>query len=154
MSYDTRRDHRPIRTREEAILAAEQRRQEQLSQQAAPAPRGAGGGASAAAPVEEANGGLVAALVAAAIGSAALGLFVVLAEASETIGEIMTLNEGVGSLSGKTTFAALVYLGVWPLLHHALRDQEVDLSRALRLVAGLLGVAFLGTFPLFFQLFH
>ena len=55
----------------------------------------------------EADGPLAAVLVAAGIGSFALGLFTTLAEASEAFRERLILNEAVGPLSGKTVWATV-----------------------------------------------
>jgi hypothetical protein len=101
----------------------------------------------------EVDGGLVAALVAAALGCAMLGILVVLAEASEGVAGFLNLYEPVGPLSGKTTFATVAYLASWPPLHLALRGRAIDFSRALAVVVALLAVALLGTFPPFFGAF-
>jgi hypothetical protein len=101
----------------------------------------------------EPNGGIAAALLAAGIACAAFGLLVVLAEASEGIAETLSVSEGTGPLSGKGLAATAVWLGVWPVLHLALRHREVPWRLTARIVGVLVVIGLLGTFPPVFQLF-
>lgn len=98
------------------------------------------------------NGAAAAALLAAGIGSMVLGIDVILAESWEPIKKAFTLSAPVGSLSGKTTFAVVVWLGCWALLHAWFGDREVDLGPWLRAAIILVGLGFLFTFPPFFGL--
>ncbi|MDF3018156.1 MAG: hypothetical protein K0R44_3381 [Thermomicrobiales bacterium] len=60
--------------------------------------------------VAKLDGPLAAALLAAGIGSFALGLFTTLAEASTAFRERLILDAGVGPLSGKTVWATAKHL--------------------------------------------
>ncbi|GIV98376.1 MAG: hypothetical protein KatS3mg057_3033 [Herpetosiphonaceae bacterium] len=99
------------------------------------------------------NGQAGAAILSAGIGSALLGFFVVLAEASTTAKQLMTLDAGVGPLSGKTTFAVAGWLIAWAVLHSRWRKQTIDFARITMIALILLGLGLLGTFPPFYMLF-
>jgi hypothetical protein len=115
-------------------------------------------------PVEQARavvlqGATAAAILASGIGCAALGIFVTLADASATAKELMTLSTAVGPLSGKTTFAVVVWLISGGLLHVLWRGKPVYLTRTYKAVfLGLLLIGLLGTFPPFYvlvaEMFH
>ncbi len=105
------------------------------------------------------HGATAAAIMASAIGCAAVGFFVILADASEAAKAVMTISSAVGPLSGKTTFAVVVWLISWGFLHGLWRGTQVRLSRtymAVFLVLVVIGVV--GTFPPFYvpfaELFH
>jgi hypothetical protein len=71
-----------------------------------------------------------AAMLAAGIGLFALGLFTVLAEASEGIKgffEGFEMDRGVGPLAGKTTLAVVAWLVAWVILALAWRGKDVSL---------------------------
>ncbi|CAN5245180.1 hypothetical protein BH20ACT9_BH20ACT9_01870 [soil metagenome] len=99
------------------------------------------------------NGAVVAALVAAGVGCAALGLSVVLTAASASFETLMDLYAPAGPLTGKTTVASAAYLGSWVVLHRRLRHRDVDVAGGLRVTAALVALGLLGTFPPFFELF-
>ncbi|MBI4898574.1 MAG: hypothetical protein HY827_09465 [Actinobacteria bacterium] len=96
---------------------------------------------------------MIAATLAAAIGSIALGIFTVLAEASTGIHDGLEFSKRVGPLSGKTTLAVLVYIAAWGGLHAAFKKRDLAWKPYLRVSAVLFGLALLFTFPPFFQLF-
>ena len=75
------------------------------------------------------SGAAAAAIMASAIGCAAVGFFVILADASEAAKEWMTISSAVGPLSGKTTFAVVVWLISWGLLNVLGGGTQVRLSR-------------------------
>lgn len=99
------------------------------------------------------NGGIFAALIAAGVGCASLGVLVVVAEASAAFKDALTFYEPAGSLTGKTSLAVLVWLAAWVVLHRSLAQAELPLRLAYRTTLVLVGVGLLGTFPPFFQLF-
>ncbi len=104
-------------------------------------------------------GAMAAAILASGIGCAALGILVILADASEAAKAWMTLSTAVGPLSGKTTGAVVVWLTSWGVLHVLWRGKVVYLSRTyLAVLLGLLMIGLLGTFPPFYvpvaELFH
>lgn len=99
------------------------------------------------------EGPISASILAAGIGSLALGVLTTLAEASAAVKEFLTFNQGVGPLSGKTTVAMAVWLGAWAILHPALKNSPFESRRALILALIMIALGLLLTFPLFFQLF-
>jgi len=100
------------------------------------------------------NGGSWAAVLAAGIGCAAIGLFTDLAEGSKFFSAALTLSKPVGNLSGKTTFGIACWLISWGVLH--LRWSRRDLAspgKVEALTAALLLLAMIAVFPPFFELF-
>ena len=79
--------------------------------------------------VAKPDGPLAAALLAAGIGSFALGLFTTLAEASTAFRERLILDAGVGPLSGKTVWATVVFIIAWAVLAARLRNRDGLLAR-------------------------
>jgi len=99
------------------------------------------------------EGPISAAIIAGGIGAFALGLLTTLAEANETISGWLELKVSVGPLSGKTTFAVLVWLVAWAILHGALKGTRYETRRAFTIAMVLVALGVIGTFPTFFQLF-
>ena len=99
------------------------------------------------------DGPLAAALLAAGIGAFALGLFTTFAEASAGFRGLLTLNGGVGPLSGKTVFATVVFVIAWAVLANRFRERDGLLRTATFAFVVLTVLGFLGTFPIFFQAF-
>jgi hypothetical protein len=99
------------------------------------------------------DGPVVAAILAAGVGSLALGVLTTLAEASTKFKDWLAFDDGVGPLAGKTTLAVVAWLLSWAILHVVFRKRTTDLRQAL--IGGLVLVALglLGTFPTFFQMF-
>src|SRR5512132_3343650 len=112
------------------------------------------------------NGPVVAAFLAAGVASLAIGIGVVLNEASATIKSAIGIDfnaflqfdknfgigAGVGPLSGKVILAVLAFVASWVILHVAWRGQEVDLGRACGATPILLGIGCALTFPPIFQI--
>jgi fluoride ion exporter CrcB/FEX len=99
------------------------------------------------------NGPTAAAVLAAGVGCAVLGLFTLLSEAIEPIHNFMELSSAVGPLSGKTTFAVLVWLVVWGGLHLWWRNRNVSFRAVYIVTLVLVGVGFVLTFPPVFLAF-
>jgi hypothetical protein len=99
------------------------------------------------------DGPLAAALLAAGIGSFALGLLTTLAEASTGFRERLILNAGVGPLSGKTVWATVIFLIAWAVLYAQMRHRDGLLRSATIAFIVLTLLGLLGTFPIFFQAF-
>src|SRR6476620_7216358 len=77
-----------------------------------------------------ANGPAAAALLGAGLGSATLGLMIVLVEASPRgFKNWLNFYDPVGPLSGKTIIAVAVYALSWLVLGFALRGKNVRLGR-------------------------
>ena len=102
----------------------------------------------------EPNGGIVAAVVAAGVGCAALGVVRVAAVAFSSFADFLTLYAPAGPLTGEATVATLIYLIAWVNLHARLRDRELHMFRAFLLTMALLVVGLIGTFPPVYQLFR
>jgi hypothetical protein len=99
------------------------------------------------------DGPLAAVLLAAGIGSFALGLITTLAEASAGFRDRLVLNAGVGPLSGKTIWATVIFLVAWAVLAARLRNRDGLLRSATTIFVVLTVLGLLGTFPIFFQAF-
>lgn len=93
----------------------------------------------------DANGAAMAAMLAAGIGAFAMGLFVILNEAG--VFAAPTLYGPAGGVTGRTTFATLVWLAAWALLHARWRAREIAPGRVFGLTLALIGAGILGTFP-------
>jgi len=100
------------------------------------------------------NGEAVAAILAATIGSFALGVFTFGAELSAGLKTALTLTTAVGPLGGKTVFAVVIWLVAWLGLHQMWKGQDKDLSQWLRVSWVLLALGFALTFPPIFTMFH
>lgn len=103
--------------------------------------------------VEKPNGPAVASMWAAGLGSLALGILVVWAEASAAFAENLKFQERVGPLSGKTTIAGLVFVTAWAILAPALWRRNIPWAIALGVTTALIAAGAIGTFPKFFELF-
>ena len=66
----------------------------------------------------------------------------------------MNFYDPVGPLAGKSTYAVVVWLAAWLLLHWLWRGREVDVARAIAVTLILIGVGLVGTFPPFYELFQ
>jgi len=99
------------------------------------------------------EGPVAAAVIAGGVGVLALGIFTTLSEMSTTIGDLLNLYNPVGSLSGKTVFAVVIWLVTWAVLHRVYGDRGFETRKTLTLA--LIGIALgtLGTFPVFFEAF-
>ena len=103
--------------------------------------------------VAKPDGPLAAVLLAAGIGSFALGLVTTLAEASMEFRERLILDAGVGPLSGKTVWATVIFVIAWVVLHVMWRERDRILRSATTAFIVLTLLGLLGTFPIFFQAF-
>lgn len=99
------------------------------------------------------EGPVAAAIIAAGIGCLALGIFTTLSEASESFHDFFDWSARVGPLSGKTISAVGVWLIAWAVLHFVMRAKPYETRRAMVISLVLIGLGFLGTFPIFFQAF-
>ena len=93
----------------------------------------------------EANGAAMASALAAGVGAFAMGLIVVLNEVA--LFAAPALYGPAGGVTGRTTFATLVWLAAWGALHARWRSREIAPGRVLVLTLILIGVGVLGTFP-------
>ena len=97
------------------------------------------------------DGAAMAAIVASGIGALAMGLFVILHEAG--IFSAPSLYAPAGALSGRSTFAVVVWLGAWGLLHARWRGRHVGSVRLFAITLGLVALGVVGTYPPVWNLF-
>lgn len=98
-------------------------------------------------------GPVAAVFYAAGIGAVTLGILTTLAEASGSIKSWLEFSSRVGSLSGKTTIEAIVFLVSWAILHAVLKDKDPEPKKVFLWTAIMIAVALVLTFPVFFQAF-
>ncbi len=97
------------------------------------------------------NGAGMAALLAAGIGCAALGLFAFLGDAFKGIGQFFSFYNPTGTLSGVTDSAIAVWLVSWYVLAKLWSGRNVVVKRCV-VAYVLLAVGLLLTFPPFMDL--
>ena len=94
-----------------------------------------------------------AAILAAGIGCAAIGVLAFASELSPGLRGLLNFYNPVGPLSGKTTVAIIVWLASWYGLSRTWQTETVNM-RAVNVAALLLlGIGFLLTFPPIWYLF-
>ncbi len=98
------------------------------------------------------NGPGAAAILAAGIGCAAVGILALAGDASETIGKLLNFYNPVGALSGVTTLSIIIWLGAWFVLGSLWARKTVALGRGNLVAFALLLVGLLLTFPPFMDL--
>ena len=99
-------------------------------------------------------GPAAAVFIAAGIGSVVLGLATTLAEASEGVKSALDWYGPVGSLTGKSLLATLVFFVSWGILHAAWKTKDIDKKKIWVWTSILVLLGGLLTFPIFFQFFH
>ena len=97
------------------------------------------------------NGPAMAAILGGATGVFILGFLTALAAAAEGVKEWLVFQNRVGSLSGKTTMAGIVWLVTWVALHLAWRKRDVPFAAVTVIAAVLLVVGNLLMFPPIFE---
>lgn len=91
------------------------------------------------------NGAAMAAVLAAGIGSFAMGALVLLNEAR--LFAAPALYAPAGGVTGRTTFATIVWLVAWGALHARWRAREVAPGPVFTWTVVLVVLGILGTFP-------
>jgi hypothetical protein len=99
------------------------------------------------------SGPAAAVVLAAGLGCFVLGLLSVLAAASGSILDALTLSERVGEVSGISVAAASVFFATWAAFTLAWRNADPPLLRIAAASGVLIALGLLGTFPPFFNLF-
>jgi hypothetical protein len=99
------------------------------------------------------NGPGAAAILAAGIGCAAVGILAFAAEASSAVGRLLNFYNPVGPLSGKTSVAIIVWLVAWFVLSRLWQSKTVAMEKVNLAAFILLAVGFLLTFPPFWAIF-
>ena len=98
------------------------------------------------------NGSGGAAILAAGIGCAAIGVLAFAGDAWDSIGKALNFYNPSGALSGVTTLGIIVWLVAWFALDRSWRDKTVGMVRINVWSFVLLAVGFLLTFPPFMDL--
>ena len=91
------------------------------------------------------NGAAMAAVLGAGIGSLAMGAVVLLNEVG--LFAVPALYGPAGGVTGRTTFAAIVWLLAWGVLHARWRSREVAHGPVFAWTVALVALAILATFP-------
>ena len=99
------------------------------------------------------NGSAAAAILAAGIGSMALGLFTTLAEAIVSVKNALVFYNPVGPLSGKTTLAVVAWLVAWIVLGSLWKNKQVSFGGVFATSLILIVLGLIGTFPPFYEMF-
>ena len=99
------------------------------------------------------NGPGAAAILAAGIGSAAVGIVSLAAEASEGIKNFLNFYNPAGPLSGKTTVAIIIWLAAWFVLSRLWGTKTVAMRQVNLAAFALLAVGLVFTFPPVWGLF-
>ena len=91
------------------------------------------------------NGAALAAFVAAGIGAFAIGFFVILNEAG--LFTAPALYAPAGGVSGRTTFAVVVWLIAWAVLHNRWKWRQIESQRVHAVTFLLIALGLLLAFP-------
>lgn len=97
------------------------------------------------------NGAALASFLGAGIGAFAMGVMVILHEAS--LFSAPTIYPPAGGVSGRTTFAAVIWLIGWAVLHRRWKGRQVESRRAHAVTLILIGLGVLLTLPPVWKLF-
>ena len=100
---------------------------------------------SQATAVAETNGAAMAAVLGAGIGSAAMGVFVLLNEAG--VFAAPALYGPAGGVTGRTTFATIAWLIAWGVLHARWRSRDVSSGSVFTWTVVLAVLGIVATFP-------
>lgn len=94
---------------------------------------------------EVANGAAQAAFLAAAVGAFAMGLIVILNETGLLVAP--AFYTPAGGVSGRTTFAVVIWLIGWASLHSRWKRHQIDSRRVRAAALILISLGLLLTFP-------
>jgi lysylphosphatidylglycerol synthetase-like protein (DUF2156 family) len=98
------------------------------------------------------NGRGAAAILAAGIGCAAVGVLAILRDAFPSVASALNFYKPSGPLSGVTTVAVVIWLVAWFILARRWHNATVSLSKVNAAAFALLVVGLLLTFPPFMDL--
>lgn len=98
------------------------------------------------------NGPGAAAILAAGIGCAAVGVMAILRDAFAPVANLLNFYNPSGPLSGVTTVAVVIWLVAWAFLHNRWHARNVDTGKVIAAAFALLAVGLLLTFPPFMDL--
>lgn len=100
---------------------------------------------------EVANGAALASFLAAGIGAFAVGFFVIVNEAG--LFAAPALYGPAGGVSGRTTFAAVIWLIGWAVLHRRWKDRQLESSRVYTATLVLIALGIVLSFPPVWRIF-
>ena len=100
---------------------------------------------------EVTNGAALASFLGTGIGAFAMGFSVLINEVGIFVAP--TLYAPAGGLSGRTTFAVVVWLIAWFVLHSRWKGRQIKPRRVWAITLVLIGLGVLGTFPPVWGLF-
>lgn len=95
------------------------------------------------------NGRGAAAILAAGIGCAAVGVFAILRDAFPPVANALNFYKPSGPLSGVTTLAVVIWLVAWFILARRWHNVNVQLGKVNTAAFVLLAIGILLTFPPF-----
>lgn len=98
------------------------------------------------------NGPGAAAILAAGVGSAALGILALANDAFPAINKLLIFYGPSGGLSGVSTVAVIIWLVAWFILARRWATATVQMARVNTISFALLAVGILLTFPPFMDL--
>jgi asparagine N-glycosylation enzyme membrane subunit Stt3 len=98
------------------------------------------------------NGRGAAAILAAGIGCAAVGVLAILRDAFPPVAHALNFYNPSGPLSGVTTVAVVIWLVAWFFLARAWRNENVSMAKVNAAAFVLLAIGLLLTFPPFMDL--
>ncbi|MER8753883.1 hypothetical protein NKH57_32685 [Mesorhizobium sp. M1050] len=93
------------------------------------------------------NGPGAAAILAAGIGSAAMGIFALAGDAFTSLNHFFTFYKPTGGLSGVSTSAVVAWLVAWFILSRRWGEKNVEMVKVVSVSFALLAVGVLLTFP-------
>lgn len=99
----------------------------------------------------EPNGAAIAAFLAAGIGAFAVGFFVLVNELELFVAP--SLYGPAGGVSGRMTFAAVVWLIAWGVLHSRWKGHQIQPRPVFTATLVLIALGIVGTFPPVWSLF-
>lgn len=94
---------------------------------------------------EVANGAALASFLGAGIGAFAMGVIVILNEAGLFVAP--ALYAPAGGVSGRTTFAVVIWLIGWAVLHSRWKGRQIESRRVHAVTMLLIGLGVFLTFP-------
>lgn len=97
--------------------------------------------------INKSNGPVAAALLAAGIGSAVLGLVTFGAEASEAIATALNWYKPVGPLMGKSSLGIIAFFLTWVILNSIWKGKETNFNRIATVAMVLVVIGLIFTFP-------
>jgi hypothetical protein len=101
--------------------------------------------------VDTTNGAALAAFLGAGLGAFAMGLIVILNEAG--VFAAPALYGPAGGASGRTTFAVVLWLIAWVILHRRWSGRQLEAGRIHALTFGLIAVGLVLNLPPVWSLF-